>query len=182
MSIRGGKTRGLQRPQSALGPTTGDDSRGIQDVRTAHAPQPGYRPLLPHEQGYSEFDTPGAAAIVMGLPHPYRPTESPLGNPYVYGPPEGCLEHTITDDDAHVEQQASPVEGHDVDNGADPEDIPHHESEDVTQPPSEDRAQSEGPALPVLKENEVWTIGIFTPINMLMNIYIYMCVCVCVCM
>ena len=53
-----------------------------------------------------------------------------------------------------------------MDHGANPHDIPHPESEDVTQPPSEDRAQSEGPALPVLKENEVWTIGMFIPINM----------------
>ena len=53
-----------------------------------------------------------------------------------------------------------------MDHGDDPYDIPHPESENVTQPPSEDRAQSEAPTLPVLKENEVWTIGMFTPINM----------------
>ena len=104
----------------------------------------------------------------MGLPDPYRPrpTESSLSNPYIYGPPEECLERTIAGDDAHMEQQVSPAEGDDMDHGADPHNIPHPELEDVTQPPSEDRVQSEGPALPVLKENEVWMIGMFTPINM----------------
>ena len=58
-----------------------------------------------------------------------------------------------------------------MDHGDDSHDIPHPELEDVTQPLSEDGAQSEAPTLSVLKENEVWTMGMF----------IYICVCVCVC-
>jgi hypothetical protein len=60
-----------------------------------------------------------------------------------------------------------------VDNGDDPHDIPQPESEDIAQPESEDIVQPESPALPMLKENEVWTIGMFRLINMYIYIYIY---------
>jgi hypothetical protein len=68
-----------------------------------------------------------------------------VANPY--GSSVGCLDHTIAYDDAHVEHQVSPNGGEDEDHGDDPHDIPQPESEDI--------AQSEAPALPVLKENEV---------------------------
>jgi hypothetical protein len=106
MSIRGGKTRGLKRPHSALRQTTGDDSQS-QDMRTSIDLQSGYRPVLPHEPGYFEVDSPMVAAIIMGQSDPYRPRpESPVGNPY--GPTVGCLERTIVDDHGYVERQVSP--------------------------------------------------------------------------
>jgi hypothetical protein len=53
--------------------------------------------------GFSEFDTPVSAAIIMGQPNPCIPRpESPVGNPY--GPPVGCLERTDIDDHAYVER------------------------------------------------------------------------------
>jgi hypothetical protein len=63
------------------------------------------------------------------------------------------LERTTADDDTHVEWQVSPDGGDDVDHGDDSHDIPQLDSKDIAQP--------EAPALPVLKENEVWTIGMF---------------------
>ena len=100
---------------------------------TPLAPQSGYRPVLTHEQGYSEFDTPLVAAIVLGQPNPYRPRpESLVGNPY--SPTVGCLERTTADDDAYVEREVSPTEGDNVDHGDDPHDIPQPESEDIAQP------------------------------------------------
>jgi hypothetical protein len=86
-----------------------------------------------------------------------------MGNPY--GPPVEYLQRTTADDDAHVERQVSPAGGDNVDHGDDPHDIPQPESEDITQADSEDVAQPEAPALLVLKEHEVWTIGMFRPIT-----------------
>jgi hypothetical protein len=62
------------------------------------------------------------------------------------------MDHTTTYDDAHVERQVSPDEGDNVDHGDDSEDIP----------------QPKDPALLVLKENEVYTIGIFRHIYLCM--------------
>jgi hypothetical protein len=72
ISIRGGKTRGLKRPHFALRQMIGDGSQS-QDMRTPLALQSGYRPILPHEQDYFQFDNPMDVAIVMGQPDPYRP-------------------------------------------------------------------------------------------------------------
>jgi hypothetical protein len=97
-----------------------------------------------------------------------------MGNPY--GPPVEYFQRTTADDDAHVERQVSPAGGDDVDHGNDPHNIPQPKSEDITQTESEDIAQPEAPALPKLKENEVWTIGMFRPITMYMYVCIYICI------
>jgi hypothetical protein len=165
MSVRGGKTRGLSRPHPPLiKQTSGDDSES-QDLRTPSDPQSGYRPVLPHEPGYSEFDTPEFVAIVRGetiFRDSTRP-ESPVGNPY--GPPVEYMDCSTAADDAHVERQVSLAGGDDVDQGDDPHDILQPELEDITQTDSEDVAQPEAPAFPKLKEHEVWTIGMFRPIT-----------------
>jgi hypothetical protein len=142
-------------------------------LHTPFDPQSGYQPVLPHESGYSEFNIPLAAAIVRGetvFRDKTRP-ESPVGNPY--GPHVEYLQRTTANDDAHLEWQVSPTGGDDVDHGNDPPDIPQLESEDITQIDSKDIAQPKALALPVLKENEVWTIGMFRPITMYMYVYIY---------
>jgi hypothetical protein len=140
MSVRGGKTRGLKHPHSALRQTSGDDSQS-QDMHTSFDPQSGYRPVLPHEQGYSEFDTPLAAAIIRGetILRDRTGLESPMGNPY--GPPMEYFQRTTADDDAHMERQVSLAGGDDVDHGDDPHDIPQPKSEDITQTESEDIPQ-----------------------------------------
>jgi hypothetical protein len=74
-----------------------------------------------------------------------------VGNPY--GLLVGCLECTTADDSAHVERQVSLDGRDDVNHGDDSHDISQPDSEDITQP--------EVLALPVLKENKVWTIGMF---------------------
>ena len=66
MSVRGGKTRALRRPHPALIRQMSDDDSQSPDLCTPVDPQLGYRPVLPHEPGYSEFDTPVSAAIVRG--------------------------------------------------------------------------------------------------------------------
>jgi hypothetical protein len=166
MSVRGGKTRGPRRPHpSLIRQTSGDDSES-QDLRTPSDLQSGYRPVLPHKPGYSEFDTPVSAAIVRGetiFRDSTRP-ESPVGNPY--GPDVEYMDCSTAADDAHVERQVSPAGGDDVDEGDDPHDVPQPESEDNTQTDSEDVAQPDAPAFPELKEHEVWTIGMFRPICM----------------
>jgi hypothetical protein len=172
MSVRGGKTRGIRRPHPALIRQTSDDDSQSPDLRTPVDPQSGYRPVLPHEpgysefdtpvSGYSEFDTPVSAAIVRGetfLRASTRP-ESPVGNPY--GMPVEDMDCSTAADDAHVERQVSPARGDDVDQGDDPHDIPQPESEDIMQTDSEDVAQpDQAPAFPELREHEVWTIGMF---------------------
>jgi hypothetical protein len=45
--------------------TSGGDNES-QDQRTPSDPQSGYRPVLPHEPGYSDFNTPMASAIIRG--------------------------------------------------------------------------------------------------------------------
>jgi hypothetical protein len=65
MSIRGGKTMGLKRPHSVLRQTTGADNQP-HDMSTTIDSQLGYRPVLPHVPGFSEFDTPLAATITEG--------------------------------------------------------------------------------------------------------------------
>jgi hypothetical protein len=106
--------------------TTGDDSHS-QDICTLLMLHSRYRPIFPHEQSTFEFDSPMDMAIVMGQPDPYRPqVETQVGNPY--GLPVGCIEHTTAYDDAHVEQQVSPVGGDDVDHGDDSHDIPQPDS------------------------------------------------------
>jgi hypothetical protein len=100
-------------------------------------------------------------------------TRELVGN--LYGLPVECLQRTTADDDAHVERQVSLVGGDNVDHGDDPHDIRQPKSEDITQLESEDIAQPEASTLPVLKENEVWTIRMFRPINMYMYVYIYVC-------
>jgi hypothetical protein len=114
------------------------------------------------------------AAIIMGetVPRDKIGPESLVGNPY--GPLEEHLQHTTADDDAHVEQQASPVGGDDVDHGDNPHDIPQPESKDIIKTDSEDIAQLDAPALPRLKEKEVWTIGMFKPLTMYMYVYVCM--------
>jgi hypothetical protein len=112
----------------------------------------GYRPSLPHEHSTFELDCLMDVAIVMGQPDPYRTREeSPVGNPY--GPSMGYLERTTTNDNAHMERQVSTDGRDDVDNGDDSHDIPQPDSEDIAQP--------KAPALLVLKDHEVWTIGMF---------------------
>jgi hypothetical protein len=118
-------------------------------------------PLLPRSQGIDQYSH--MSRVISSSTTRWMPL-SLWGNPF--GPTMGCLERTIADDDAHVEWQVSPDEGDDVDNGDDPLDIPQPESKDIAQPELEDIAQPEVPALPMLKENEVWTIGMFRPINM----------------
>jgi hypothetical protein len=143
-----------------------------QDMCTTIDSQSGYRLVLPHVPGFSEFDTPLATAIIMGEPDPYKPrAETQKGNPY--GPPVGFLERTDVDDHTFVEWQVSPDEGDDVDHSDDPHDIPQtdsadiaqHQSEDIAQPELKDVVQLEVPTLPWLKQNEVWTIGMFRRIN-----------------
>jgi hypothetical protein len=166
MSVRGGRTRGLRRPHPPLiRQTSGDDSE-TQDERTPSDPQSPYRPVLPHEPGYSEFDTPVASAIVRGeIFHTdaYTRPESPVGNPY--GRPVDHMDCSTAADDAHVERQVSPAGGDDVEQGHDPHETVQPESEDITQPDSEDVAQPEAPDFPELKEREVWTIGMFRVIT-----------------
>ena len=166
MSVRGGKTkRGLRRPHPALIRQLDDDDSQFPDLRTPVDPQSGYRPVLPHEPGYSEFDDPVSAAIIRGetLFGDITRPESQLGNPY--GPHVEYMDCSTAADDAHVERQVSPAGGDDVDQGDDTHDIPHPESEDITQTDSEDVAQPEAPAFPELKEHEVWTIGMCIPIT-----------------
>jgi hypothetical protein len=162
MSVRGGRTRGLRRPHPPLiRHTSGDDSES-QDERTPSDSQSPYRPVLPHEPGYSEFDTPMASAIVRGeIFHtdPYIRLESPVGNPY--GPPVDHMDCSTAADDAHVERQVSPAGGDDVEQGDDPHETIQLESEDITQTDSEDIAQPDAPDFPELKEHEVWTIDMF---------------------
>ena len=81
-----------------------------------------------------------------------------MGNPY--GRSVGCTDYTTTYDDAHVEWQVSPDKGDDVDHGDDSQDIP--------QPDSKDILQLENPTFPMLKENEVYTIGMFRRIYLCM--------------
>ena len=165
MSVRGGKTRGLRRPHPALIRQMSDDDSQSPDLCTPVDPQSGYRPVLPHEPGYSEFDTPVSAAVIRGetfLRDTTRP-EGAVGNPY--GPHVEYMDCYTAADDAHVERQVSPAPGDDVDQGDDPHDIPQPESEDITQTDSEDVAQPEAPAFPELKKHEVWTIGMFRPIT-----------------
>jgi hypothetical protein len=112
MSVRGGRTRGLRRPHPPLiWQTSGDDSES-QDERTPSNSQSPYRPVLPHEPGYSEFDTPMASAIVKGdIFH---------ADPYI--------------------RVGNPVGGDDVEQGDDPHETIQPESEDITQTDSEDIA------------------------------------------
>jgi hypothetical protein len=65
-------------------------------------------------------------------------------------------------DDAYVERQVSPDEGDDVDHSDNSQDIPQPDSENIPQP--------EGPALPVLKDNEIYTIGMFRCIYLCMSL------------
>jgi hypothetical protein len=95
-----------------------------------------------------------------------------VGNPY--SPPVEYLQRTTADDDTHLEWQVSPIGGNDMDHGDDPHNIPQPESEDITQTGSENIAHPKAHALSMLKENEVWTIGMFRPITMYMYLYIYM--------
>jgi hypothetical protein len=141
MSVWGGKTRGPRRPHPLLiRQMSGDDSES-QDLRTSYDPQSGYRPVLPHEPGYSEFDTPVSAAIVRGetIFRDSTQPESPVGNPY--GPDVEYMDCSTAANDAHVEQQVSPAGGDDVNEGDDPHDVPQPESKDNTQTDSEDVAQ-----------------------------------------
>jgi hypothetical protein len=162
MSVRGGRTRGLRRPHPPLiRQTSGDDSES-QDERTPSNSQSPYRPVLPHEPGYSEFDTPIASAIVRGeIFHtdPYIRLESPVGNRY--GPPVDHMDCSTAAYDAHVERQVSPAGRDDVEQGDDPHETIQPESEDITQTDSEDIARPDAPDFPELKEHEVWTIGMF---------------------
>jgi hypothetical protein len=166
MSVRGGKTRGLRRPHPPLiRQMSGDDSES-QDLRTPSDPQSRYRPVLPYESGYSEFDTPVSAAIARGetILRDNTLLESPVGNPC--GPDVEYMDCSTAADDAHVERHVSSAGRDDVDEGDDPHDVPQPESEDNTQTDLEDVAQPNAPAFPELKEHEVWTIGMFRPICM----------------
>jgi hypothetical protein len=110
-------------------------------MRTPLDSQSGYRPILPHEPGYYQFDSLMDAAIVTRQLDPYRPRpQSLVDNPYV--PTMGCLERTTVDAHAHVERQVSPDGGDDVDHGDDQHDIPQTDSADIAQPQLEDIAQS----------------------------------------
>jgi hypothetical protein len=73
------------------------------------------------------------------------------------------MDQTTTYDDAGMEQQVSPHEaGGDV---GDSQDIPLPNSQEVPQLDSEDIPQPEDPALPMLKENKIYTIFMFRRIH-----------------
>ena len=175
MSVRGGKTkRGLRCPHPPLIRQTSDDDSQSPDLRTPVDPSTGYQPVLPHEPGYSEFDDHVSAAIIRGETffRDRRRLESQVGNPY--GPYVEYMDCSTAGDDAHLERQVSPAGGDDVDQGDDLHDIPQPESEGITHTDSEDIAHPEAPAIPELKENEVWTIGMFRPMP-----HVYVCIYIC---
>jgi hypothetical protein len=75
------------------------------------------------------------------------------------------MDRATTSDDADVERQVSPHEaGGDV---GDSQDIPLPDSQEVPQP---DSHKVPPPKLPMLKENEVWTIDMFRRIYLCMFI------------
>ena len=73
------------------------------------------------------------------------------------------MDHTTTYDDAHVEQQVYPDKGDNMDHGDASQDIPQPDLEDIPQP--------EAPTLLVLKEKEVYTIGMFRHIYIVMYVF-----------
>jgi hypothetical protein len=71
----------------------------------------------------------------------------------------GYIDHTTTYDDVDVEQQVSPHEADNVDDGSDSQDIP----------------QPDDPAQRVLRVDEVHTIGMYVCKQVLfIRIYLYM--------
>jgi hypothetical protein len=86
------------------------------------------------------------------------------------------MDWATTSDDADVERQVPPHEaGNDVGNSqdippSDSQEVPQPDSHEVPSPESEDIPHPDDPALLVLKENEVWTIGMLGRIYLSMFI------------
>ena len=158
MSIRGGTTRGQKRK------LTGNDSQPAGDIRSMMRRVLESRTVCPHDDSQYELNTEDMRIIMM-QPHPSTLVpETLVANPY------SRLRHmdwATTSDGTDVEQQLPPHE--ECGDVGDSEDIPLPDSHEVPQPDShevpphesKDVPHPEDPALPVLKENKVWTICIF---------------------
>ena len=158
MSIRGGKTRGQKRK------LTGDDSQSAGDIRSMMRRVLESRTVCLHDDSQYDLNTEDMHFIMI-QPHPSTLVPKTLvANPFSRA---GHMDRATTSNGAYVEQQLPPHEERgDV---GDSEDIPLPDSQEVPQPDShevpphesEDVPHPEDPALPVLKESKVWTIGMF---------------------
>jgi hypothetical protein len=169
MSIRGGKTIGQKQP------LIGDDSQPDGDICTMIRQLIPATTRCPHDDTQYEVDSQDRRIITM---QPIGSTLLPdtlRTNPYSR---PGNMDRGTTSEDADMEPQLPTHQtGGDV---GDSHDLPPPDSQDVPLPDSyevppsasEDIPHPKDPVLPELKENELWTIGMFGCIYI--YIYIYM--------
>ena len=168
MSIRGEKTREQKRP------LIGDDNQLDGDIRTMIRRLIPTTTRCPRDDTQYELDTQDTHIVSM-QPVGYTLLPDTLGtNPYSW--PRN-MDQGTTSEDADMEPQL-PTHQTSGDVG-DSHDLPPPDSQEVLLlnshevPPSEskDIPHPEDPVLPELKENELWTIGMFG------CIHIYACLC-----
>ena len=158
MSTRGGKTKGQKRP------LIGDNSQLDGDIRNMIKRLVPASTRCPHDDTQYELESEDLRIVAMQPVGYIRSPDTPGTNPYSR---PGNMDQGTTSEATDIQPQLPTHRtGGDVGDShdlppPDSQEVPLPDSHEVPPSESEDIPHSEDLVLPELKENELWTIGMF---------------------